>query len=89
MILQFNLILALSLLYHSITKNNMDNSLLSNTLLYLYVFNYGGLIKMYYIYFQLGYVQPYLVDKYLISITYKEMYHYYTIQGIINYGYIV
>ncbi|CAD8188653.1 unnamed protein product [Paramecium pentaurelia] len=46
MLLQFNLILALSLVYHSITKNNMDNSLLSNTLLYLYVFNYGGLIKM-------------------------------------------
>ncbi|CAD8099474.1 unnamed protein product [Paramecium primaurelia] len=46
MLLQFNLILALSLLYHSITKNNMDSSLLSNTLLYLYVFNYGGLIKM-------------------------------------------
>ncbi|CAD8195642.1 unnamed protein product [Paramecium octaurelia] len=46
MILQFKLILALSLLYHNIMNNQMDNSLLSNTLLYLYVFNYGGLIKM-------------------------------------------
>ncbi|CAD8133735.1 unnamed protein product [Paramecium pentaurelia] len=46
MLLQFNLILALSFLYHNITNKNMDNSLLSNTLIYLYVFNYGGLIKM-------------------------------------------
>ncbi|CAD8099120.1 unnamed protein product [Paramecium primaurelia] len=47
MLLQFNLILAFSFLYHSITKNKMDNSILSNTLLCLYLFNYGGLIKMY------------------------------------------
>ncbi|CAD8067414.1 unnamed protein product [Paramecium sonneborni] len=47
MLLQFKLILALSFVYHNIINSQMDNSLLSNTLLCLYVFNYGGLIKMF------------------------------------------
>ncbi|CAD8115625.1 unnamed protein product [Paramecium sonneborni] len=46
MLLQFYFILVLSFLYHKLLKRNMDNSLLSSTLLYLYLFNYGGLIKM-------------------------------------------
>lgn len=81
------MILALSFLYHSIFNKIMDNSLLSNTLIYLYVFNYGGLIKMYFIYlFQLGFVHPCQSEIYLTLTTYQEMYLCYTIQGIIMHG---
>lgn len=67
----------------------MDNSLLSNTLLCLYVFNYGGLIKMYQIILRLGCALPCLQDKYLILTTYKEMYLYYMTQKIIISGFIL
>ncbi|CAD8127675.1 unnamed protein product [Paramecium sonneborni] len=46
-LLQFQLILIGLFIYSQLIKQQMDNSLLSNTLLYLFVFNYGGLIRMF------------------------------------------
>ncbi|CAD8156187.1 unnamed protein product [Paramecium octaurelia] len=47
MIILFILTIAGSILYSLTIKQKLDLSLLSNTALYLYVFNYAGLIKMF------------------------------------------
>ncbi|CAK94497.1 unnamed protein product (macronuclear) [Paramecium tetraurelia] len=47
MIILFNLIIAGQFLHTLITKQKHDISILSNSALYLYVFNYAGLIKMF------------------------------------------
>ncbi|CAD8187793.1 unnamed protein product [Paramecium pentaurelia] len=47
MLIQFCIILAGSFIYLKLKKQHIDYSILSNTLLYLFVFNYGGLIKMF------------------------------------------
>ncbi|CAD8151291.1 unnamed protein product [Paramecium octaurelia] len=45
MLLQFYFMLIVSFIYHQLSSQKMDKSIISNTLLCLYVFNYGGLIK--------------------------------------------
>ncbi|CAD8105197.1 unnamed protein product [Paramecium sonneborni] len=45
--IQFNITFAVSYLYAYIKKHKYDQSILSNTALYLYVFNFAGLIKMF------------------------------------------
>ncbi|CAD8115237.1 unnamed protein product [Paramecium sonneborni] len=47
MIILFNLTITGSYLHTLITKQKQDNSFFSNTALYLYLFNYAGLIKMF------------------------------------------
>ncbi|CAD8087594.1 unnamed protein product [Paramecium primaurelia] len=47
MIILFNLVIAGAYLHTLITKQKHDISIFSNTALYLYVFNYAGLIKMF------------------------------------------
>ncbi|CAD8095112.1 unnamed protein product [Paramecium sonneborni] len=44
---QFNVILMISYIYSIRAKNKFDLSILFNTLLYVYVVNYAGLINMY------------------------------------------
>ncbi|CAD8125180.1 unnamed protein product [Paramecium sonneborni] len=46
MLIQFLIILIASFIYQKVKKQQIDYSILSTTLLYLFVFNYGGLIKM-------------------------------------------
>ncbi|CAK85524.1 unnamed protein product, partial (macronuclear) [Paramecium tetraurelia] len=46
MLLQFYFILIISFIYFQLSSQQMERSIISNTLLCLYVFNYGGLIKL-------------------------------------------
>ncbi|CAD8202686.1 unnamed protein product [Paramecium octaurelia] len=46
MLLQFYFILIISFIYYQLSSQQMERSIISNTLLCLYVFNYGGLIKL-------------------------------------------
>ncbi|CAD8167816.1 unnamed protein product [Paramecium octaurelia] len=46
MLLQFYVTLIISFIYYQLSSQQMERSIISNTLLCLYVFNYGGLIKL-------------------------------------------